>query len=1303
MKKLLITTICALFAAGSVFATKLVSVSAVDNEHILLFFKDGEVKFVDNGLGSNAFTGSVNADDNALTLFGALLSTTEAAKTGSWNIKSADDVAFGNAGIAPANVYRKSKLSCMSQEAWNTQTNDFNYDWAYEHSLFLKLPSKLQQGKSYTVDIAAGVNSDKLTFTFTYYIFTTRSEAVRINLAGYASTESIKSADLYMWMGDGGARDYTAYQGNDVFIYNTDTKISTKVGSLSFWKAKASETTNNHQMIQSAVWNADFTGFSTPGTYRLAVDGIGCSEDFTISDDAYSDPFKVSVLGFFYMRIGQDNLNMSPVPRRPLWLPGVSPANCTVYITTMHPFHPEWSSMGAGDNWDVKEPWDKYRKPGNPTNPNAFGGHSDANDWDRHLGHVSIIYDMLLPYILTDGTIDDDNADIAESGNGIPDLLDEAQNEVDFWLRLRDGQGYSHGINNPSSVNVLYQAGNTGLAAWANAVNASMLAYSFDLAGKPELMAKYRDSAAIAYAFALALPAAEQMLTNGQSVGAGKMTGKDFKLTAAAFLYNLTGDTQYENTINALSNCTSATSTIFNGNQNQLYATAAYLVTKQKVNYPTLQSNMKASLIREAKLNEANYSTQRPSRRSSDNSNGWFVTEMVTQRTIVAHAVADVPADKLLFENALILEYDWTLGRNPLNMIQMTTATTPLASMRSVENAYTTGWNDGTPGVHPGHTPYMNIYDWGGTMVMGNPSLITKYNYPAATNWPYGEMYYNTRYVYAANEFTPQQTMRGKMALYAYLHGMSPAKQIACAKPRLTGPATICGIGNATLETGLNGNNTAITWFLDGAEIAGETAPTLKITKGGVYKVDADSNSCVKSSQISIAAALSLDLGGDREICSEAQFTLDAGNANVTNVAYKWTDGSTARVLEATAKGTYGVSVSAVGCPTVSQSISIETKLLDVVSDTVCTEGSGELTVNGTGTYTWYDALTGGTQLGTGSAFHPYISANTTYYAEETDGYKASFGPAQLGTDTWASWADALSDKIKFEVFAPLTIEYLTVYRQSANNVTCRILASNLSTEVATRTMPVTGTLNRLKVDISLEPGIYYMDAFGTDGTILMDADDNTDIDYTTYFITGKIAITGTEPAWVMTNNRWMFFYNWEIATNAGCARTPVQAVLDPANPKCSTPTSQKISLQQGWNLVSLNLTPDNIAIKTVFAGAGVTEVKNMSGFWNSAQSDFLNSLTDITPGQGYLVKAAADTDITLAGLPIIVPTDPFAGSESGYQLIGCPYQYPAPLSSIFNATNCQSIKDFDGYWLPDNTMNNLSEILPGKAYFLKK
>jgi hypothetical protein len=213
----------------------------------------------------------------------------------------------------------------------------------------------------------------------------------------------------------------------------------------------------------------------------------------------------------------------------------------------------------------------------------------------------------------------------------------------------------------------------------------------------------------------------------------------------------------------------------------QLWACAGYLKTTRTVHYTTLFSNMKASVINEAKNKEANLSNNRPTRRATDNSTGWFKTTQNVQRCIVAHAVTDSNSDKTLFENAMVLEADWGLGRNSLNMIIMTTAATNLASKRSIENMYTTGRDDGTPGMHPGHTPYLNVPDWDpcDTGMTGNkPSRLAAMCYPAYGTdyynggWPKAEGYFNIRYVWAHSEFTPQQSMRGKMALYAYLYGL---------------------------------------------------------------------------------------------------------------------------------------------------------------------------------------------------------------------------------------------------------------------------------------------------------------------------------------------------------------------------------------------------------------------------------------------------------------------------------------------------------------------------------------------------
>jgi endoglucanase len=766
-----------IFVGGSVcplFATKLAGVTILDKDYLVVHFLDGEVIHRDDGKGGTAFTS--NHEDNMDTVkrYGAALNTSRAVDPSQWTIKSSTADCYGTSGKNPVRCFRKTRLNGHAEKAWSG--SDYVYESTYEHFIYLELPFPLVQGGAYTLEIDSLTNTDAPAATCTFDVTESISEAVHVNLSGYQTDTTMKSADLYHWMGDGGPRDYAGFAGNTVYLYNVASKQKTEAGTVAFWKNSGSDV-GGYNLIRSSVWNVDFSGFSTPGTYRLAIEGVGCSQDFVISDLAYYLPFMVSVKGFFYMRIGQDSTGgIYPVPRRPLYLPGTSPANTTVYLTTMHPYHAEWGSFSSGDVWDQPNDWARFRKSGNPVNPNARGGHSDALDWDRHLGHISIIYDMLLPYFLTSGALSDDTLGIAESGNGIPDILDEARNEVDFWLRLRDGSGYSHGLTNPNSSNELFQAAATGVAAWANAANAAFLADCFRLSGNTALMDVYKDSAVIAYTYANGL--ADPMLNKTQSVGDAVMSGRDLKMTAAAFLYNLTGEAAYEAAVNSESVVTTATSILDDYNsgnsRNQVWGTAAYLFTPRPVNYPTLHANMKASVIYQAKRMEANLTDSRPSRRATLNTTGYFRTAQNVQQTLIAHAVTDNPAEKALFRKAMTLEADYGLGRNPLNMIQMTTATTPLGNKRSVQGAYTSGRNDGAPGLHPGHTPYTNLDDWACGMVMGCPSKLFENCYPSdfKTTWPIDEGNFNSRYVWAHNEFTPQQTMRGKMALYGYLYAL---------------------------------------------------------------------------------------------------------------------------------------------------------------------------------------------------------------------------------------------------------------------------------------------------------------------------------------------------------------------------------------------------------------------------------------------------------------------------------------------------------------------------------------------------
>lgn len=54
--------------------------------------------------------------------------------------------------------------------------------------------------------------------------------------------------------------------------------------------------------------------------------------------------------------------------------------------------------------------------------------------------------------------------------------------------------------------------------------------------------------------------------------------------------------------------------------------------------------------------------------------------------------------------------------------------------------------------------------------VATSPKWYANKGYPTWDQWPHGEALWPAPYCYANNEFTPQQTMLGKMALLGYLY-----------------------------------------------------------------------------------------------------------------------------------------------------------------------------------------------------------------------------------------------------------------------------------------------------------------------------------------------------------------------------------------------------------------------------------------------------------------------------------------------------------------------------------------------------
>ncbi|MBR1414389.1 MAG: glycoside hydrolase family 9 protein [Prevotella sp.] len=767
MRRTCMVALLALLLGADAMATKLIELKVVDQDYLVVHLRDGEVHYRDNGTGPSAYLGHSFAEgDDTLLVFGQRLNTALAQQATAWTVSSADDRSFGRQ--QPVAVWRKSK----------PMNTDHTLSSELDHWLYLQLPQSMRQGSTYTVSLPAGLGADRTEASVCFDVWNAQSEAIHVSLTGYLPMQRTHAADLYQWLGDGGSRDYNAWQGRGVYLYNVDTKKKQRVGSVTFWKhaTEADKEAGKKNLVGTDVWNIDFKS-ARPGRYRLVVEGVGCSMDFTMGPDVYREPFRYSVRGYYYMRLGEpiDTPRVWPIPRQPQFTAETDPKGFTIYKTDLHPWHPDWRKL-RGDVWD--EPHFKpvkasafwqHRLPGNPVALDVRGGHSDAMDWDRHLAHVSNIYDMLLPYILCGGKVlGDDDLGIRESGNGLPDLLDEARNEVDFFLSIRDGEAYSQGVTNPSADwTVMFQAGCTTMAAWANAANCAMMGEAFRLAGVDSLRQYYTDEAVRAFRFASRQ--ADQQLDDHQGIGTISMRGRDFRQLAAAFLYNLTGDTEWEDIMAQESRIDTDHSPLFQKGRDgycQLWAAAAYLTCPHPRHQTDLYQHLLASVNAQAESYHLQPQMQRPSRRAASDDR-WHTAEDVDQ-LLMAHYAATTEARRQQLLQAMLTEASWSLGRNPGNIVEMTGL-----GPRHITDVYSTGRNDGAPGTHPGQTPFNGTETWS-PGDGGDARILLDRCYPSWNDggWPRQESYFNQRYMWVNAEFTPRETMRGKMALLAYLYAV---------------------------------------------------------------------------------------------------------------------------------------------------------------------------------------------------------------------------------------------------------------------------------------------------------------------------------------------------------------------------------------------------------------------------------------------------------------------------------------------------------------------------------------------------
>jgi len=161
------------------------------------------------------------------------------------------------------------------------------------------------------------------------------------------------------------------------------------------------------------VYSCDFASLTTPGSYYLHVPGLGRSHDFVIGEDVYTEAARTAARGLYYQRCG---MALAPPHADVRWAHG----ECHTADAYIHSSHLD-SDLHAGEEIGAA-----IAMP---------GGWHDAGDYGRYVPTAAVaLHTLLSAYELYPERYADDAWGIPESGNGIPDLLDEVKWELD-WLR----------------------------------------------------------------------------------------------------------------------------------------------------------------------------------------------------------------------------------------------------------------------------------------------------------------------------------------------------------------------------------------------------------------------------------------------------------------------------------------------------------------------------------------------------------------------------------------------------------------------------------------------------------------------------------------------------------------------------------------------------------------------------------------------------------------------------------------------------------------------------------------------------
>lgn len=327
--------------------------------------------------------------------------------------------------------------------------------------------------------------------------------------------------------------------GPSYALVNASTGYAVLTAAPTAWQDGATDPASGDRV----QW-FNFTSVSTPGSYFVMdLQNEVRSHVFDIADDVYRVVLDHALRMFFYQRSGQEKTAVHA---------GEGWADAASFV-------------GPGQDHDCR----LFSDPGNAaTERDLWGGWYDAGDLNKYTIWTAGYVQNLLRAFSENSAVWSDEINIPESGNGIPDIVDEAAWGLSFLSRLQQDDGSvlsivgEAGGSPPSAVTDPCRYGPaTTSASLATAAAFATAARVLPTLGSAELNALASDvlqRAEHAWAWAAANPSVIFRNNEGDAagLGAGQQETDDYgrlvhKLDAAAQLFSVTGEQEYRSFFDA--------------------------------------------------------------------------------------------------------------------------------------------------------------------------------------------------------------------------------------------------------------------------------------------------------------------------------------------------------------------------------------------------------------------------------------------------------------------------------------------------------------------------------------------------------------------------------------------------------------------------------------------------------------------------------------------------------------------------------------------------------------------------------